>query len=84
MSFSDNYKQGMTKTDFISLQGIPYKESFYYDEDNILHEDLYYKEVIYVKIWYEINYICHFKNSILISIEQKEEKRLYEQDCKCK
>lgn len=35
-------------------------------------------------IKYEINYICHFENSILISIEQKEEKRLYEQECKCK
>jgi hypothetical protein len=82
MSFSDNYKQGMTKTEFISLQGMPYKESFYYDKDNILHEDLYYKDVIYLQIWYEINYICHFEDSILISIEQKEEKRLYEQKCK--
>ncbi|MCK7556269.1 hypothetical protein MKQ70_15085 [Chitinophaga sedimenti] len=39
-------------------------------------ETLYYKEHIYLKVWYEINVEMHFKNGILVSMEQGDEKRM--------
>ena len=85
---SDKVKSGMNKTELISIFGKPYKSSFFYDKDKILHEDLYYKEQLYIKTWYTINTIFHFENSKLISQEQGDENRTYSDsnnsNCNCK
>ena len=60
---SDKVKPGMSKADFISLFGKPYKTGFYFDKDKVLHEDLYYKEQLYIQTWYMINTVFHFENS---------------------
>jgi hypothetical protein len=74
---SDRIKPGMTKEEVIALYGKPYKESTFTDNNNVLHEDYYYKEQLFVKRWYEVNNILHFENAILRSLEQGEEKLLY-------
>ncbi|SHG16875.1 hypothetical protein SAMN05444405_1294 [Bacteroides luti] len=74
---SDKVKPGMSKADFISLFGKPYKTGFYFDKDKVLHEDLYYKEQLYIQTWYMINTVFHFENSILISQEQGDENRTF-------
>ncbi len=70
-------KPGMTKAEVTSLHGKPYKESFNYDANKVLHEDLYYKENIYIHKWYEITSVLHFENTKLVSMEQEKEKRIY-------
>jgi hypothetical protein len=79
---SDKVKPGMSKTDFISIFGKPYKSSFFYDKNKILHEDLYYKEQLYIETTYMVNTIFHFENSVLISQEQGDENRTYS-ECNC-
>ena len=79
---SDKVKPGMSKADFISLFGKPYKTGFYLDKDKVLHEDLYYKEQLYIQTWYMINTVFHFENSILISQEQGDENRTFS-ECNC-
>jgi len=74
---SDKVKPGMSKADFISLFGKPYKTGFYFDKDKVLHEDLYYKEQLYIQTWYMINTVFHFENSVLISQEQGDENRTF-------
>ncbi|WP_321436731.1 hypothetical protein [uncultured Bacteroides sp.] len=81
---SDKVKPGMNKAELISIFGKPYKSSFFYDKDKILHEDLYYKEQLYIKGWYMINTIFHFENSKLISQEQGNEESTYDTSCSCK
>ncbi len=81
---SDKVKLGMNKAELISIFGKPYKSSFFYDKDKILHEDLYYKEQLYIKGWYMINTIFHFENSKLVSQEQGNEESTYNSSCSCK
>lgn len=81
---SDKVKFGMNKAELISIFGKPYKSSFFYDKDKILHEDLYYKEQLYIKGWYMINTIFHFENSKLVSQEQGNEESTYNSSCSCK
>ncbi len=81
---SDKVKPGMNMADLISIFGKPYKSGFYYDKDKILHEDLYYKEQLYIKGWYMINTIFHFENSTLVSQEQGKEELPYDSSCGCK
>jgi len=78
---SDKVKPGMSKAELISIFGKPYKSSFFYDKDKILHEDLYYKEQLYIKTWYMINTIFHFENSKLASQEQGNEELTYDTSC---
>ena len=80
---SDKVKLGMNKAELISIFGMPYKSSFFYDKDKILHEDLYYKEQLYIKGWYMINTIFHFENSKLVSQEQGNEESTYNSSCSC-
>jgi hypothetical protein len=81
---SDKVKPGMSKAELISIFGKPYKSSFFYDKDKILHEDLYYKEQLYIKGWYMINTTFHFEDSKLISEEQGNEESMYNTGCNCK
>lgn len=81
---SDKVKPGMSKAELISIFGKPYKTSFFYDKDKILHEDLFYKEELYIKKWYMINTIFHFENSTLVSQEQGNEELPYDSSCNCK
>jgi hypothetical protein len=70
---TDRVKPGMTKDAVIALYGKPYKESTFTDSNHVVHENLYYKEHIWMRNWYEINNILHFQNSILQSLEQGDE-----------
>lgn len=79
----NNIKRGLNINEFISLYEKPYKKSFYLDEDNNLHETLYYKEEVYKGQWYIVTTVFQFKNSILISQEQLDEERKYLDNCKC-
>jgi hypothetical protein len=74
---TENIKPGMTKTEVTSLHGKPYKESFNYDINKVLHEDLYYKENVYVNKWLEITSVLHFEDSKLVSMEQEKERPVY-------
>lgn len=74
---ANNVKQGMTKEAVISLYGKPYKVSSSVDNNQITHEDLYYKEQLYLGRWYEVNSILHFENSLFKSLEQGKERPLY-------
>ena len=78
---SDNIKLGITKTEIIDKYGKPYKESFSYDDNKVLQEELCYKEELYIKGWYVINTVFHFENSRLVS--QKQEERAFGKDCSC-
>lgn len=49
---------------------------YYFTRMCLGSETLYYKEHIYLKVWYEINVEMHFKNGILVSMEQGDEKRM--------
>lgn len=66
----------MTKEAVIALYGKPYKESSSIDNDQNLHESLYYKEQLFLGRWYEINSILHFENSAFKSLEQGKEQLL--------
>ena len=41
---SETVRLGMTKEKFVEQFGQPFKESFFRDENGVLHETLYYKE----------------------------------------
>lgn len=71
---TDRVKPGMTKEAVIALYGKPYKESTFTDSSQVVHENLYYKEHIWSRNWYEINNILHFENAILKSLEQGDER----------
>ena len=77
---SEVVKLGITKDAFISKFGKPFKESFSVDKDNIRHDTLYYKE--FMGSWYAVNTIFHFENFTLVSQEQGDEERMY-QECNC-
>jgi len=79
---SDKVKPGMSKAELISIFGKPYKSGFYFDKNKVLHEDLYYKEQLFIETWYMINTVFHFENSILVSQEQGDENRTYS-ECNC-
>ncbi len=74
---SDHIKPGMTKEAVLALYGKPYKESSATDSNQILNEDFYYKEQLYLGRWYEVNSILHFENSVFKSLEQGKERLLY-------
>ena len=74
---SNHIIPGMTKYEVVNLYGKPYKISSALDNNHTLHESLYYKEIIYVGRWYEVNNILRFENSVLKSLEQGEEQLLY-------
>jgi hypothetical protein len=74
---SDAIKPGMTKQAVVSKYGKPYKVSSSIDKNQISHEDLYYKEQLYLGRWYEVNSILHFENSLFVSLEQGKERLLY-------
>lgn len=73
---SDLIKSGITKEAVVSLYGMPYKESSSIDNNQTLHESLYYKEHLYLGRWYEVNSILHFEDSVFKSLEQGEEQLL--------
>jgi len=75
---SSQLKAGMTKENIIGLYGKPYKESASIDNNQTLHETLFYKEQLYLGQWYEINNILHFENSVFKSLEQGKEQLLYQ------
>lgn len=81
---SEKIKPGMSKSEVISIFGKPYKSSFYYDKEKQLHEALYYKEHLFIKLWYTVNTIFHFENGILVSQEQGAECPTFESGCSCK
>lgn len=72
-----NLQHTMTKKDVISKYGKPYKTSFTYDDQGVLCEELFYKETLYKDTWYEINNILHFKDGKLVSLQQGQERRLF-------
>jgi hypothetical protein len=69
-------KIGMTKEAVIAIYGKPYKESSSIDGSQVLHESLYYKEILFISGSYEINSILHFENSAFKSLEQGKEQLL--------
>lgn len=78
---SEKVKPGMTKKEVIALYGKPYKQSTSIDSNHVLHEDYYYKEQLFLRSkWYEVNNILHFQNEVLTSLQQGEEKLLYQND----
>jgi hypothetical protein len=74
---SESIKQSMNKDAVIALYGKPYKESSTIESNLTLCEKLYYKEILFLGRWYEVNTILHLENSVLKSIEQGEEQLLY-------
>ncbi|NSL85735.1 hypothetical protein [Chitinophaga solisilvae] len=77
---AESLKPGITKEEVVRKFGKPYKESFFYDEQKVLHEKLYYKETHFNSRWYEINNILNFVNARFVSLEQGEEKMLYQDE----
>jgi hypothetical protein len=73
---SDVIKPGMSKEAVIALYGKPYKESSSSDNNKALQESFYYKEILFLGRWYEVNNILHFEDSVLKSLEQGEEQLL--------
>ncbi|WP_346238144.1 hypothetical protein ABDK00_003610 [Niabella insulamsoli] len=73
----ESIQPGMSKEAVIAAVGKPYKQSFTYASDSATLETYYYKEIIWKKNWFEINNLVHFKNGILTSLEQGNEKHLY-------
>lgn len=80
---TDQIKPRMNKKELVDLFGKPYKESFFFDEKKILHETLYYKEELYIGMWFFIDTTFHFEDGILVSKEQEKEERLFGNGCKC-
>lgn len=78
----DTIKPGMNQEAITSIVGKPYKQTFYYGADSSLYETYYYKEAIWKSNWFEVNNILRFKNGKLVSLEQGQEKHLYEEDNK--
>ncbi|NML41315.1 hypothetical protein HHL17_29245 [Chitinophaga sp. G-6-1-13] len=74
---SAELKPGIGKQAVIARFGKPFKKSFT-KIGEVLYEDFYYKETIYKDYWFEINNILHFEDGKLVSLEQGEEKRLYQ------
>lgn len=73
---SETVHLGMTKEKFVEQFGQPFKESFFRDENGVLHETLYYKE--FMGMWYAVNTIFRFEDSVLVAQEQGDEERLYQ------
>lgn len=74
---STDLQPGTSKETVLARFGKPFKESFS-NTGGILYEDLYYKEIIHKSMWFEVNSILHFKEGKLVSLEQGEEKNLYQ------
>lgn len=74
---SAEVKPGISTQAVIARFGKPFKKSFEQMGD-VLYEDYYYKETVYKDSWFEINNILHFQNGKLVSLEQGEEKKLYQ------
>lgn len=68
---------GMDKKDVNVKFGTPYKTGFHDDTNQVSYEDWYYKENLFIKKWYEVTTILHFKNNKLVSMEPGEEAPLY-------
>ncbi|MBQ4278576.1 MAG: hypothetical protein IJC16_01300 [Rikenellaceae bacterium] len=74
----DNVRPGMTRAEFVRLNGEPYKTAFS-DEPGRYVETLYYKERL--GIWYVLNMSFRFVNDRLVAQEQLGEERLYVEGC---
>ncbi|RTY86570.1 hypothetical protein [Flavobacterium sp. RSP15] len=66
----------MTKDRVIALYCKPYKEIPSIDSNKTLHERLYYKEILFLGRWHEVNSILHLENTVFKSLEQGEEQLL--------
>ena len=73
----DKVRPGLTRKEFISLNGQPYKTSFTF-EDGIMRETLFYKERL--GTWYILNMAFYFVNDKLVAQKQLGEELLYN-DC---
>lgn len=74
---SQSVTVGTDKKDVVAKFGTPYKTGFHEDANQVSYEDWYYKENLFIKKWYEVTTILHFKNSKLVSMEPGEENPLY-------
>jgi len=74
---SQNVSLGTYKEDVKNKFGNPYKIGLYKDNDQVVREDWFYKENLFVEKWYEITTILHFQNNKLISVEPGKETPLY-------
>ncbi len=68
---------GTDKSEVMTKFGSPYKSGYFKDDKEILHEDWYYKESLYLDGWLEVTHILHFENGKVVSIEPLPEKRPY-------
>ncbi|WP_289293509.1 hypothetical protein [Bacteroides sp. 41_26] len=73
---------GFNKEDFINKFGKPFSQSVSYNSENKMEEQLYYKEELYLGMWYIVTSIFTFQDSKLVKQEIKEEK-MFER-CNCK
>ena len=81
--FSTNRVElGCNKEDFINKFGKPFSQSVSYNSENKMKEQLYYKEELYLGMWYIVTSIFTFQDSKLVKQEIKEEKMFERCDCK--
>jgi|ERR1700754_3127550 len=75
--FTSNVQAGLDTTEVLKRFGTPYKAEFHQDDVRVRFDDWYYKENLYLKNWYEVTTILHFKSGKLQSVEQGKEKPLF-------
>lgn len=68
---------GMDKNQVIAKFGSPYKSGYFKDTNQVLHEDWYYKESMYVHGWIDVVHILHLENGKVVSLEPLPEQRPY-------
>lgn len=73
---------GFNKEDFVNKFGKPFSQSVSSNSENKMEEQLYYKEELYLGMWYIVTSIFTFQDSKLVEQEIKED-RMFEQ-CNCK
>lgn len=79
---SSRVELGFNKKEFINKFGEPFSKVVSYNSENKLEEKLFYKEELYLGVWYIVTSIFTFQDSILIKQELKEDRMFQQCDCK--
>lgn len=73
---------GIEKENFITKFGKSFSQSIPYNSKNNKGEKLYYKEELYLGMWYIVTTIFTFQDSKLIKQEIKEDRMFEQRSCK--
>lgn len=73
---------GITKKEFVRKYGEPFSRNVSYDENHVLHETLFYKELLFINTGVATTTAFHFKDGILINQELVKEE-IPSSSCSC-